>query len=107
MLLFVTATLVPLVAELSAAAICYKSVTNRVFRLLLATSLSLVVSYAAAFVVSGFGWGWPDASERFLLVLRICFGVSIGGATALFGGITWSTFSWRLGLMLVVANVAI
>lgn len=67
-------------------------------RLLLAIVVTGCLQYLAFFILSGFGWGWPAATERVLFFGRLGVGATVGAVTALFA--VFLSNRWRLSIAL-------
>lgn len=73
-------------------------------RLVAATLITAVAEFGVVFAVSGFGWGWPNPSGVFLVVLRMLMGSSIGLCVSLFAFIISQRLKMTLGIILTVIN---
>lgn len=79
----------------------------RLPRLLVAAGVTAIVQFAVLLYCTGFGWGWPDASETDLMIGRILLGASFGISGALFAWILTRRASSKIFAVLVLSNVAL
>ena len=73
-------------------------------RLCIATLVTSISEFGIVFILSGFGWGWPDPSSSFLVVLRILLGASIGLCVSVFAFIVSRRLKGTPGIILILIN---
>src|SRR5689334_11489889 len=76
-------------------------------RLILAIGVTGILQYAAFFILTGFGWGWPAPSDRALLFVRLGLGMTIGTATTIFASILSGRWRTTIALMIIALSIFI
>jgi len=99
---------VALCAVVSAARLSRQPLPGRYLLRATIGSLGVAVGvFVTTFVVSGFGWGWPDLSRSRELLLLVIGGLCIGLIQATFGRILSGRMPALFISSLVLANIAV